>query len=448
MSILAHGLRVAAGNTGVESGIVNHTTFTHSSLNVQSFDIAIPSRYQEGDLLIIAISADVFETVTAATFQNELTTQGLTLYPQYELRFQQIAGIAVAYKTLGASETSPITVNFGDGLDSDEGGQNISAHAILVRGYSLRTSGVPVMVQSSGSTPTYSSTAFVATDDMVITVACLDDDTGITLTSPSTGYTTIDFTESTTGVAGQASTLLTQYKVLTSSGIESPSSPSLSGFDDQYATITLELTNNSNVPLDYEANFGTPTYTITSFPSTASGVNNGSNDVLIAFDATLGSSDGLIMDLGANVAGLAIGTDGNGSLRCRCFDGSTAWSSINAANTAYLDVDISSYVDTFCTYYLVVDVSTHTLTAYVQPNGQGSSSELVTLGSNTTTATPTASVYGAAAKGYLDDGTDLTFPDLETEYEGVPFTVLGGSFSEIRYWAEDAAFDVSTFGTL
>jgi hypothetical protein len=243
MSILAHGLRASAGNTGGGIGIINHTTFTTSTRWIQSFDIAIPSGYQEGDLLIIAISTDVFSNVNATGFQTQLTSQGLTLYPEHVLTFAAVAGIAVAYKTLGASESSPISISFGSGLDSDEGGQNPSAHAILIRGYTLNTSSVPSKVQSAGTTPTYSSTTSLAIDDMVITVASLDDDIGITLTSPSTGYTTIDFTESSSA-SGQASTLLTQYKVLTSSGTESPSSPSLSGFNDAFSTLTLELTKD------------------------------------------------------------------------------------------------------------------------------------------------------------------------------------------------------------
>ena len=65
---------------------------------------------------------------------------------------------------------------------------------------------------------------------------------------------------------------------------------------------------SSFVEFDYEADYGTPDYTITSFPSTGTGVF-GFYDVLIAIDANISSTnDGVLIDLGGNGgAGLAVG---------------------------------------------------------------------------------------------------------------------------------------------
>ena len=439
-----HALKRAMANVGgAEQGFIGYTTFSSDTQFFQTVDIAIPSGSQEGDLLIIAMSTDTFWSVTEAGLTTAIASAGLSLYPEHIVSTTLGAGICVMYKTIGASESSPLSISFGSGLDSDEGAQNLVVHAMLFRGLTLNTSGtLPALVSSSGTAPTYNATtATNAVDDIVLTVASLDDDIGISLTSPSSGYTTIGFDESSTsgGTSGQASTLLTQYKVLTSTATESPSSPTLSGFDDAYATLTLQL---QVARYNYETDFGTPTYTITTFPSQASGVNGGTNDVLIAIDANISSTDdGVLMELGGTASGLSIGVSNN-SLRFRCIDGSTAWTSIVDANTAYFDIDISAYTGTFCTYYFVVDYSAKTAKAYVQVGGKGSTNDIVLLDTNTASSAST-NVYGGAAKGYGTQGTDASMPDLEAAYE-VNFT---GTIDEIRYWAEDAALDVSTFGT-
>lgn len=250
MSVLAHGLRAAAGNTGdeVEYGFVDYTVFSTDTQFLQSVDIAIPSGAQEGDLLVIAFSADAFWNVTAAGLTPGLTTAGLSLYPNQGITASAVS-IFVAYKYIGPSEGSSLSISFGSGLDSDEGGQNLVAHAMLFRDYTLNTNGtLPALVGPlSATTPTYNSTtATNVVDDITLTVAALDDQFGITLTSPSTGYTTIGFDESSTGggTLNQASTLLTQYKVLTSTATESPGSPTLSGFNEAYKTLTLQLFRN------------------------------------------------------------------------------------------------------------------------------------------------------------------------------------------------------------
>ena len=201
----------------------------------------------------------------------------------------------------------------------------------------------------------------------------------------------------------------------------------------------LRAAGVDNSPKDYEADFGTPDYTITSFPSIENGTSN-TQDILIAIDVTIGSSNGLFMELGGTGSGLAIGT-ANDKIRFRCYIASTAWTSINDSDTAYFEIDVSSYVDTFCTYYFTVDSSSKTAKAYVQVGGQGSVNQLIELATNAAVSAG-STIYGSAGKGYGQVNSSV--PDLEATYE-VNFT---GTIDEIRYWAEDAAFDVSTFGTL
>jgi len=196
----------------------------------------------------------------------------------------------------------------------------------------------------------------------------------------------------------------------------------------------------ANSPKNYEADFGTPDFTITTIPSsTAGGVAN-PYDTLIAIDLTVGSNNGILIDLGGTGTGLSIGVDSN-TLRFRAYDGSTAWESIDDTLTAFFEVDISAYTGTFCTYYFTVDVSTTTAKAYVQVGGQGSVNELIELATDTPSS-PGSNIYGTAGKGYGE--VNLNAADLGTGY----MSSFSGTINEIRYWAEDAAFDVSTFGTL
>jgi len=196
-----------------------------------------------------------------------------------------------------------------------------------------------------------------------------------------------------------------------------------------------------NSTKNYEADFGTPDYTITSFPSTENGTSN-SQDVLIAIDVTIGSSNGLFMELGGTGSGLAIGTY-NDKIRFRCYSAGTAWTSIADSVTAYFEIDISSYVDTFCTYYFTVDNSIRTAKAYVQVGGKGSVNQLIELATNAAVSAG-STVYGSAGKGYGTVNTSVPDLDAAGDYEA-NFT---GTIDEIRYWAEDAALDVSTFGAL
>jgi len=191
---------------------------------------------------------------------------------------------------------------------------------------------------------------------------------------------------------------------------------------------------------DYETEYGTPDYTITSFPSNGTGVAN-FDDVIIAIDANISATDnGVLIDLGGSSgAGLAVGVD-NGTLRARAFD-TTGNSTFNLdADATNVEVDISSYTGSDATYYIVVDASAFTLTVYVQPGGKGSASALVQLGTDTASGSQTL-VYGSNQKGYGQNNSGIA--DLGNAYE----EEFSGTIDEIRYWAEDATLDASDFGS-
>jgi len=194
---------------------------------------------------------------------------------------------------------------------------------------------------------------------------------------------------------------------------------------------------NSPTSLDYESLYGSPDSTITSFPSTEPGVQ-GADDVLIAIDANISSTDdGILIEFGGSNAsadtstGLVVGVN-NGTLRARAFSSGfdSAFNSDSAA--AFVEADILSYTGTFCTYYVVIDASAFTLKVYVQSGGKGSSSSATLLGSGSSDGTQSI-VYGGNTRGYGQIG-DLV-ADLGAAYE-VTFT---GTIDEIRYWSEGAS---------
>jgi hypothetical protein len=202
--------------------------------------------------------------------------------------------------------------------------------------------------------------------------------------------------------------------------------------------IQTLLRQNFVIPNDYEANYGTPDYTITSFPSTGTGVDN-SVDVLIAIDANISSTDtGIILDLGGDAVGLAVGVD-SGTLRVRAYQGYPAFP--GDSNGAGVEANISSYTGSDATYYFTVDHSARTLTAYVQPGGQGSSNSLVNLGSDTATTVSSFGDYSyrSNSKGYGQVSSTVAALGYTTSFSG--------TIDEIRYWAESTSLDISSFGS-
>ena len=196
---------------------------------------------------------------------------------------------------------------------------------------------------------------------------------------------------------------------------------------------------SSFVEFDYEADYGTPDYTITTFPSTGTGVSS-STDCIVAVDANISSTDdGVLIEMGGSGGtGLAVGVN-NGTLRARAFKSiGAAWGT--DADAAEVEADISSYTGSDATYYIVVDASAFTLTVYVQAGGKGSASAIVELGTDTTSGGGTT-VYGSGAKGYGQDNSGIA--DIGSAYE----VNFNGTIDEIRIWTEDSGLDASGFGS-
>ena len=193
-------------------------------------------------------------------------------------------------------------------------------------------------------------------------------------------------------------------------------------------------------PYDYETGYGTPTYTITTFPSTSSTGSSVGVDLLIAVDANIAlTDDGVLIDLGGSGgAGTAIGVL-NGTMRARSIIASGSdWGS--RPESTQVEADISSYCGSSATYYFLTDISTFISKLYVQPGGQGSSNPIVLLGSDTSNGAYSLT-YGADGEGYGRINT--TVADLTSSYE-VSFT---GTIDEIRFWTQDSSLDVSGFGS-
>jgi len=201
---------------------------------------------------------------------------------------------------------------------------------------------------------------------------------------------------------------------------------------------------------DYElSSYGAPDYTITSFPSTGTGVSSGANDMLVALDTTIdyaaGSGDeGLIMEAGGTGLGFAWGLDNGTLMRARAFDGGGNFrdGGTDALAAADVFVSINVYQNRFCTWYIRVDSSAYTMRLYVQVGGQGSAHPIRLLQSNTSNGTQ-ASPYGGNTKGYgvASSVADLVGAGGTGAYED-NYT---GTLDEIRYWAEAGAPDVSGF---
>lgn len=191
---------------------------------------------------------------------------------------------------------------------------------------------------------------------------------------------------------------------------------------------------------DYEQQYGTPDYTITSFPSTDSGVTS-TSDLIVAVDANISSTDdGVLFDLGGSGgAGCSAGVN-NGTIRFRAFDSAQDSPFTSGNGQAWMEVNISSYTGSFATYYFVVFAEFYTIAMYVQPGGRGSTTQPDALGGDSADGSQTT-VYGSNDKGYGRSNSGIA--DLGTAYE-VDFN---GTIDEIRIWTEDASLDASTFGS-
>ena len=385
---------------------------------------------QEGDLVIVFITED-----------NNTFNVNSTGWSYASGTLTNSIVEVIAYKVMGSTvDTSFELTRTLDALT-----------ATAWRGVDYES--ISSVVTASSTTIDPASVSVTNDNSVVLVMAAIDDDSS-TISSPPTGYTTA--VQNGRGGGSNAQ----MYKTGVSAGTEDPSSLTWASPDaliaytlvlgpkatygnkknsgiwnlDAVYTLLIAPANN------YEEAYGTPNYTITTFPSTDTGVT-GSYDVIVAVDANIASTDdGVLFDLGGDAgAGMAAGVN-NGTLRARAFDtsGDSAFSS--GAGQAHVEVDISSYTGADATYYFVVDQSTYTLTVYVQEGGAGSASSLVQLGTDTADGS-TTTVYGSNDKGY-GQLWGFGIADLGAAYE-VAFT---GTIDEIRIWTEDAALDVSGFG--
>lgn len=197
---------------------------------------------------------------------------------------------------------------------------------------------------------------------------------------------------------------------------------------------------------DYElSSYGSPDYTITSFPSTGTGVASGQNDLLVAVDTTIdyasGAGDeGLFLEMGGTGSGFAWGLDNGTTMRARAFDGGGNFrdGGADALAAADLEVNINEFRNRQCTFYIRVDHSATNIRLYVQIGGQGSSFPIRSLSSNTSNGAYTNHVYGSAGKGYGQ--VNGVVPDLVgSGGTGAYEDNYTGTIDEIRYWGEAGA---------
>ena len=382
---------------------------------------------QEGDLVVIFAADDNSATLNSTGWTTLAET------------FAGDIGHVIAYKVMGATPDTSVSFS-GTGASTATAWRDVEYGSI------------GTIVQNGVSTTIDPSSIAVTLDNSVVLVlAALDDRGSATVTTAPTGYT-VGPTAFDDGGCAQL------YKTGVSAGTEDPSTLTWS-LSDAVISYTLLLKpaasfgnfKNSGIwnlnavyalpnVNNYEIPYGTPDYTITTFPSTGTGVT-GSYDVIVAVDANIASTDdGVLFDLGgAGGAGMAAGVN-NGTLRARAFDSSGDSAFSIGAGQAHVEVNISSYTGADATYYFVVDQSTYTLTVYVQEGGAGSASSLVQLGTDTADGS-TTDVYGSNSKGY-GQLWGFAIADLGAAYE-VSFT---GTIDEIRIWTEDAALDASGFG--
>lgn len=384
---------------------------------------------QEGDLVIVFVTEDSASWSPNSTGWTYVT--GTVTNSIVEV---------IAYKVMGSTVDTSFQANRV--LDAFT--------ATAWRGVDYESISSVVTATSNTINPT---SVTVTNDNSVVLVLAAIDDDNSTISSPPTGYTTAV----QNGRGGGSNAQI--YKTGVSAGTEDPSSLAWASPDSLIAytlvlspQVTYGNKKNSGIwnlnavhallsipSYDYESAYGTPDYTVTTFPSYDLGVT-GSYDVIVAVDANIASTDdGILFELGgAAGAGMAAGVN-NGTLRARAFDSSTDSAFSSGAGQAHVEVDISSYTGADATYYFVVDQSTYTLTVYVQEDGAGSSKQIVQLGTDTADGS-TTDVYGNNAKGY--GGTESGMADLGAAYE----VTFNGTIDEIRIWTEDATLDVSGFG--
>lgn len=335
--------------------------------------------------------------------------------------------------------TENIIMNAGGTLtatnDSSGGDGGAIAGVVIQNGYD-----VTAATANGGSAASISN---VSPSDVVL----IWENRQNTTTVPSTpsGFTSIGSGTYSSGKGGNiySSTYRLSYKDNASGTVSHTSDSSVYG--------GVHMVVIKRILKDYElSSYGSPDYTITSFPSTGTGVSSGANDILAAVDTTIdyvgGSGDeGLIMDLGGAGIGFAWGLDNGTTMRARVFDGGGNFRDGGTDALAAADVQqsISSYRNRACTFYIRVDASALNMRLYVQIGGQGSHHPIRLLESNTNNGTA-LNPYGANTKGYGQVGGGIA--DLVgSGGTGAYHDNYTGTIDEIRYWAEAGAPDFSGF---
>lgn len=340
------------------------------------------------------------------------------------------------------NETENIIMNAGGTLTvtNDSGGSGDGgaiAGVVIQNGYDTTD-----VTAAGGSTASISN---VSSSDVVLIWENRQNST--TVPSTPSGFTSIGSGTYESGRGGNIydSTYRLSYKDNASGTVSHTSDASFYG--------GVHMVVIKRILKDYElSSYGSPDYTITSFPSTGTGVTSGANDLLIAVDTTVDyaagvGDEGLFLEMGGTGAGFAWGLDNGTTMRARAFDGGGNFEDGSADALAAANIQfggMSAYRNRLCTFYIRVDASATNMRLYVQVGGQGSHHPIQLLVNNTSNGLYTANVYGGAGKGYGQvSGTvaDLVGSGGTGAYED-NYT---GTIDEIRYWAEAGSPDFSGF---
>lgn len=321
---------------------------------------------------------------------------------------------------------------------SGDGG--VIAGVVIQNGYDVTDD-----TASGGSTASISN---VSPSDVVLIWENRQNST--TVPSTPSGFTSIGSGTYSSGRGGNlySSTYRLSYKDNASGTVSHTSDSSVYG--------GVHMVVIKRILKDYElSSYGSPDYTITSFPSTQSGTTSGVNDFLVAVDTTISYSgstgdEGLFLELGGSGgAGFAFGLDNGTTMRARALDGGGNFEDGSADALAAANIEfngVSAYRNRLCTFYIRVDISATNMRLYVQIGGQGSHHPIRLLGNNTSNGLYTNNVYGGAGKGY--GRVNFVCADLVgSGGTGAYEDNYNGTIDEIRYWGEAGAPDFSGFSS-
>lgn len=420
-------------DTGIQvefdSGDSDHTT---TNLGDPSISLSVA---QDDYVIVFCAGRDVVgATFSSSDYYQPTLSDGTT----FELGgTDNLTGFDIRQ---AANQTENIIMNAGGTLTvtNNSGGSSDGgaiAGVVIQNGYDVTDA-----TANAGSTASISN---VSPSDVVLIWENRQNST--TVPSTPSGFTSIGSGTYSSGRGGNIynSTYRLSYKDNASGTVSHTSDSSIYG--------GVHMVVIKRILKDYElSSYGAPDYTITSFPSTGTGVSSGTHDILAAVDTTISYSwptgdEGLIMDLGGAGIGFAWGLDNGTTMRARVFDGGGNFRDGGTDALAAADVQqsISAYRNRACTFYIRVDASALNMRLYVQIGGQGSHHPIRLLESNTNNGTA-LNPYGGNTKGYGQVGNSVA--DLVgLNGTGAYHDNYTGTIDEIRYWAEAGAPDVSGF---